>query len=75
MFTFQLTAVTADGSGLDHSWGDTYQVKAGTYEEARHDVLSREGTSGSQPYAFITQAWMYDGGVWVKLDIDTGEAL
>lgn len=73
MFTFQLTAVTADGSGSDHSWGDTYQVQAGTYEEARYDVLSREGAPGTQPYAFITQAWRYDGVNWVKLDIDTGE--
>lgn len=73
MLTFQLTAVTADGRGFDHSWGDTYQVKAATYEEARHDVLSREGVPGSQPYVFITQAWQYDGSVWAKIDIDTGE--
>lgn len=75
MFTFQLTAVTADGSGLDHSWGDAYQVEAATYEEARHDVLSREDSSLGQPYVFITQAWRYDGSAWAKVDIDTGEAL
>lgn len=75
MLTFQLTAVTADGRGFDHSWGDTYRVEAGTYEEARHDVLSREGVPGSQPYVFITRAFMHNGFGWVKLDIDTGEAL
>lgn len=73
MFTFQLTAVTAAGSGFDHSWGDSYQVQADSYEEARHDVLSREAAPGTQPYALIVQAWRYDGTVWAKVDIDTGE--
>lgn len=75
MFTFRLTAVTPDGRGFDHSWGDTYEVTAESYEEARADVLAREGVPGTQPYAFIVKAWASDGAPWTEIDIDTGEAL
>jgi hypothetical protein len=70
---FMLTAVTEDGAGYDHSWGDRYEVHAGDYAEAAQKVLSLEGTKGSRPYARIVSAWVRRGISWIKLDPATGE--
>lgn len=67
MFTYRLIAVTAGGTGFDHSWGDSYEVEAGSYLAAEADVLGREGTSGTRPYVKIVTAWVKDGCRWVQL--------
>ena len=70
MTTFRLTAVNEAGYGQTYHWGDTYEVEAGTYEEAEADVLGREGvapdpyTPAPQPYARIARAWFLDDGTW-----------
>jgi hypothetical protein len=67
MATYRLIAVKADGTGDDHSWGDTYEVKADDYLAAEADVLGRQGTDGTQPYARIVKGWVKDGWRWTQL--------
>lgn len=64
MSTYRLTAVTAQGHGFDHSWGDSYEVEADSYRAAEEDVLGREGTDGKLAYAKIVRAWLKDGWSW-----------
>lgn len=67
---YRLTAVTEDGFGTTFSWGDTYEVQAASYEEARADVLGRESSDGKKPYARITSAWRRNGNSpWQKIEI------
>lgn len=73
MTHFMLTAVTEDGTGYDHSWGDRYEVHAGSYAEAEQKVLGLEGTEDSKPYARIVKAWVKDGIGWAELDPATGD--
>lgn len=77
MATYRLTAVTADETGYDHSWGDTYEVEAADYLAAEADVLGREGIEGSQPYTRIVKAWLKGAKRfrrdYTELDPATGE--
>lgn len=76
MIHFILTAVTEDGTGYDHSWGDRYEVHAASYDDAREHVLGLEGTRGSKPYALIVKAWAKrEPFGWDQLDPATGEPL
>jgi hypothetical protein len=64
---FRLLVTTEDGSGFDHSWGDSYEVEAENYAAARADVLGREGVPGSKPYTTVKRAWMKNDarGTWI----------
>lgn len=64
---YRLTAVRADGRGFTYGRGDTYELEADIYDAAEADVLSREGISGTLPYARIVKAWAWDKGTWVQL--------
>jgi hypothetical protein len=66
---YRLMVTTEDGSGFDHSWGDTYEVDAKNYKAAKADVLSREGVPGSKPYTTVVKAWrMHDGSkTWMQI--------
>jgi hypothetical protein len=64
---YRLIAVTADGTGYDHSWGDSYEVEAASYLAAEADVLGREGTEGTQPYTRIVKGWVKEGWRWTQL--------
>jgi hypothetical protein len=68
---FRLLVTKDDGSGFDHSWGDTYEVDAKNYKAARADVLGREGAEGSKPYTTVVKAWrMRDANkTWVRLGV------
>lgn len=71
MNLYRLTAVTKDGTGFDHSWGDTYEVAAASYDEARKDVLGREGSDGKQHYTRIVKAWIKgEGGTWLNIEVE-----
>ena len=77
MTTYRLIAVKADGTGFDHSWGDSYEVEAADYLAAEADVLGREGTDGTQPYARIVKGWVKDGWRWTPIPVcqDCGNAI
>lgn len=64
---YRLIAVKADGTGDDHSWGDSYEVEAENYLLAEADVLGREGTEGTQPYARIVKGWVKEGWRWAPI--------
>lgn len=67
MPAFRLIAVKADGTGFDHSWGDSYEVEHATYPEAEADVLGREGAGGTRPYTRIVKGWAKNGWRWEPL--------
>lgn len=54
---FRIIAVTEDGTGHEHSWGDSYQVHAESYEAAEARVLGLEPATGTSPYARVVKAW------------------
>jgi hypothetical protein len=71
---YLLTAVTEDGAGYDHSWGDRYEVHAGSYGEAAQKVLGLDAPRGGKPYARIVRAWVQRPVFgWDELDPATGE--
>lgn len=69
MAAYLLTAVTAEGYGLTYHWGDTYEVRAESYEAAEADVLGRAGGDGERPYELIVKAWAKDGALWAELPL------
>jgi len=69
MAAYLLTAVTAEGYGLTYHWGDTYEVRAESYEAAEADVLGRAGGDGGRPYERIVKAWARDGALWAELPL------
>lgn len=67
MSLYKLTAVNEHGYGADHSWGDSYEVHASSYGEARDYVLGLEDATGPA-YVQVVRAWRKDGWFWTVLD-------